>query len=188
MFIEELLAGLGFLVYGFHHVLINFSNSFCLLLLDLIDAPVQLDVEFLDQCIVIFHGFLLSLVDLIVSNTAHFRVETVLLLKDSPSHSPRTELFSLDFCQLVLKYDTLTTEVLDLVVELVQCLVLDAFLILQVLEAARHEVVEDSLRLVDHVLVEAVLLVELEEVHVGHLLYTIEIQRALLASVAFHYE
>lgn len=68
--------------------------------------------------------------------------------------------------QVVLEEDFLASQILDLVVQLIESLVLDAFLILEVIEGAWDKVVEDGLRLIDHVLVEAMLLVQPEEMHV----------------------
>lgn len=66
----------------------------------------------------------------------------------------------------MLEEDFLASQILDLVVQLIESLVLDAFLILEVIEGAWDKVVEDGLRLIDHVLIEAMLLVQPEEMHV----------------------
>jgi len=60
----------------------------------------------------------------------------------------------------------LSLQLFQLVVELIDRLVLDLCLEIAFVKSSRYKVIEDSLRLVDDVLVELVLQVDLEEVHV----------------------
>ena len=43
---------------------------------------------------------------------------------------------------------------------------LDPTLVLLFIKRSRHEVIEDGLRLIDHILIKLLLLVNIEEVHV----------------------
>ena len=60
---------------------------------------------------------------------------------------------------------------------------LNSFLIFYVVKGPWYEVVKDSLWLVDHILKEMLFLVDLEEVHVGHLLDSVEVKVAFFELV-----
>lgn len=75
-------------------------------------------------------------------------------------------------------------QVLDFIVKLIESFLLDSFLVVEVIEGAGNEVVEDGLGLVDHVVVKLLLLVYVEKVHIGDLLDPEEVQGALLEGIA----